>query len=119
MMVFIGLAILLDPVNLFLGCDNRLVKGVNVPYTPGFEGEITLDDTCNQGCSCDVDYEPICANHFEIYFSPCHAGCKTSYKDMENKTVSCYHFCCCSKLLLFVFSPLTLKLVKLRPYVVP
>lgn len=87
MMVFIGLAILLDPVNLFLGCDNRLVKGVNVPYTQGFEGEITLDGTCNKDCNCDVDYEPVCANYVEIYFSPCHAGCKSSFKDAENRTV--------------------------------
>lgn len=37
-----------------------------------------LTTNCNSNCSCDgVHYSPVCHKPTgQIYFSPCHAGCK-------------------------------------------
>lgn len=69
----------------FLGCDNVAMAGATIPYSAnsstwlGHQGgekfQINLTDSCNFGCSCDInDVQPVCANGL-TYFSPCHAGC--------------------------------------------
>ena len=42
----------------------------------GGKFEINLTDSCNFGCSCDMnDVQPVCGANGLTYFSPCHAGC--------------------------------------------
>jgi len=52
----------------------------------GGKFEINLTDSCNFGCSCDMnDVQPVCGANGLTYFSPCHAGC-TSLLSSDNYT---------------------------------
>ena len=45
-----------------------------------FLGSVELDAACNAGCGCSqVDYNPVCGRDNVMYYSPCYAGCSTSY----------------------------------------
>ncbi|EDV19391.1 uncharacterized protein TRIADDRAFT_33605 [Trichoplax adhaerens] len=81
-----------------LGCDSLPFAGVNAPYTShsltSFN-EVNLTAICNSGCMCNkVEYNAICGSDGKTYYSPCHAGCKTSYFDAENLTYA-YRNCSC------------------------
>lgn len=59
------------------------------------DGQLKLQNSCNSKCFCDhVRYQPICdTNAMKTYFSPCHAGCKSSVKTADGG--SAYYHCDC------------------------
>lgn len=58
-------------------------------------GTLDLGNTCNSACHCDfVRYQPVCEHReMKAYFSPCHAGCKGSFRTADNSSV--YTECGC------------------------
>ncbi|CAH1772290.1 unnamed protein product [Owenia fusiformis] len=65
-------------------CDTIPLVGVNT----GYNGStlVSMKNTCNDACSCHSTYNPICGDDGNVYFSPCHAGCKSS--DVESLNYS-------------------------------
>lgn len=58
--------------------------------------QLELSNQCNKNCFCDhVRYQPVCQNdEMKAYFSPCHAGCKNSYRTPDGG--SAFTECSCS-----------------------
>lgn len=58
-------------------------------------GQLELGNTCNSKCFCDhVRYQPVCDTAaMKAYFSPCHAGCETTFKTADDGVV--YTHCKC------------------------
>lgn len=52
-------------------------------------GTMQLATECNKKCMCDqAKYQPVCSKEeMKAYFSPCHAGCKASFKTIDNGVV--------------------------------
>ncbi|ESO83194.1 hypothetical protein LOTGIDRAFT_92173, partial [Lottia gigantea] len=67
----------------FLGCENLKIAGATLPYFNSSGHKIfdpNLTSTCNENCDCsNTVLEPICGINGITYFSPCHAGCTTSF----------------------------------------
>ncbi|KPJ00330.1 Solute carrier organic anion transporter family member 4A1 [Papilio xuthus] len=62
-----------------LSCDDYPFAGVTVPYnSPSISGDSVLLAQCNSVCGCeDAPYAPVCGRDGLVYYSPCHAGCRT------------------------------------------
>lgn len=47
--------------------------------------QLDLGNQCNKNCYCEqARYQPVCdQNDMKAYFSPCHAGCKNSFKTVD------------------------------------
>ncbi|KXJ27791.1 solute carrier organic anion transporter family member 4C1 [Exaiptasia diaphana] len=72
---------------LFINCDSLPIVGVNIPYANS--SSYGLKSSCNNGCTCpDTNYKPVCAESI-TYYSPCHAGCKTDFKNGSFGNCSC------------------------------
>ncbi|KAH8021696.1 hypothetical protein HPB51_016092 [Rhipicephalus microplus] len=72
---------------MFIGCESPTIAGV----TPGSNLSATsLLEKCNVDCNCNTQiYEPVCSsNKMMSYFSPCHAGCRTTGTSPMNVTVN-------------------------------
>lgn len=80
---------------LFLTCNPLLFAGVNMAYdtnATSMSGWHSLVDSCNVECECrNVAYNPVCSHDNVMYYSPCHAGCRSMSDDGETK-----HFYNCS-----------------------
>ncbi|XP_077488076.1 solute carrier organic anion transporter family member 74D-like [Amblyomma americanum] len=77
---------------MFIGCESPVIAGV----TPGKDViSRSLLDTCNVDCNCNTHiYEPVCSSNRMIsYFSPCHAGCRSTGMTSSNMTI--YKGCSC------------------------
>ncbi|KAL3201055.1 hypothetical protein MRX96_043150 [Rhipicephalus microplus] len=77
---------------MFIGCESPTIAGV----TPGSNLSATsLLEKCNVDCNCNTQiYEPVCSsNKMMSYFSPCHAGCRTTGTSPMNVTI--YKDCSC------------------------
>lgn len=50
--------------------------------------QLDLINQCNKECFCEhLRYQPVCEpKDMKAYFSPCHAGCKNSYKTIDGGT---------------------------------
>ena len=63
--------------------------------------------SCNSVCHCDyVRYMPVCGEDQMTYISPCHAGCKKEFMDLNGRKV-CRGLCTIriyAKFYYFVFS---------------
>lgn len=76
-------------------CDNLLFAGVSVNYqqpkgSGGYQGSPNMDASCNVGCGCTMeDYNPVCGRDNVMYYSPCYAGCSTSFADDKTKYSNC------------------------------
>ena len=57
-------------------------------------GSVQLDADCNAGCGCStLDYNPVCGRDKVMYYSPCYAGCNTTYAaDRRVECSSCRLF---------------------------
>lgn len=57
--------------------------------------QLDLGNQCNSNCYCElVRYQPVCEqNAMKAYFSPCHAGCKSSFKVADGTNL--YNNCNC------------------------
>ena len=45
---------------------------------------VHLTEQCNTACDCDnIAYDPVCGSDQHTYFSPCHAGCLATSKDVR------------------------------------
>ncbi|XP_054701964.1 solute carrier organic anion transporter family member 4A1 isoform X2 [Grus americana] len=81
----------------FIHCPNMPMAGVTQMYEgsalPG--GHLNLTAACNTECGClQETYSPVCGSDDIMYYSPCHAGCKTvSENPKTGKKV--YHECSC------------------------
>ncbi|KPJ15355.1 Solute carrier organic anion transporter family member 4A1 [Papilio machaon] len=62
-----------------LSCDDYPFAGVTVPYnSPAISGDSVLSAQCNSECGCEgAPYAPVCGRDGIVYYSPCHAGCRT------------------------------------------
>lgn len=68
---------------------------INIVKYNFFSKFISLDSSCNQGCSCSRElYEPICGVDGVMYYSPCYAGCKIEISTHDSKI---YDQCTCIK----------------------
>jgi len=47
--------------------------------------QLELTNECNKNCYCEhARYQPVCEHaEMKAYFSPCHAGCRNSYKTVD------------------------------------
>lgn len=61
----------------------------------GDNHQLELKNQCNSDCYCElVRYQPVCEqNAMKAYFSPCHAGCKSSFKVADGTNL--YNNCNC------------------------
>uniref|UniRef100_A0A224YX69 Solute carrier organic anion transporter family member n=1 Tax=Rhipicephalus zambeziensis TaxID=60191 RepID=A0A224YX69_9ACAR len=77
---------------MFIGCESPTIAGV----APGNNVSATsLLEKCNVDCNCNTQiYEPVCSsNKMMSYFSPCHAGCRSTGTSPMNVTI--YKDCSC------------------------
>ncbi|XP_028914343.1 solute carrier organic anion transporter family member 1B3-like isoform X1 [Ornithorhynchus anatinus] len=91
------LSILTTISHFFLGCENKMVAGLTVPYGGNDRAELPQDilpiSLCNNDCNCDVNHwDPVCANNSITYMSPCLAGCKSTVGYGKNVV---FHNCSC------------------------
>ncbi|EDV19394.1 uncharacterized protein TRIADDRAFT_974, partial [Trichoplax adhaerens] len=78
-----------------LGCNNLPFAGVTSPYGSNSVNAVNLTASCNTDCMCNnVKYNAICGSDGKTYYSPCHAGCTSSYVD-SNRSATIYHNCSC------------------------
>uniref|UniRef100_A0A8C3Q7F6 Solute carrier organic anion transporter family member n=1 Tax=Geospiza parvula TaxID=87175 RepID=A0A8C3Q7F6_GEOPR len=81
----------------FIHCPNMPMAGVTQMYDgsalPG--GHLNLTAACNAQCGClQGTYSPVCGADGIMYYSPCHAGCKSVSVNLRNgKKV--YQECSC------------------------
>nr|XP_021409245.1 solute carrier organic anion transporter family member 4A1 [Lonchura striata domestica] len=81
----------------FIHCPNMPMAGVTQMYDgsalPG--GHLNLTAACNAQCGCLQDtYSPVCGTDGIMYYSPCHAGCRSVSANLRNgKKV--YQECSC------------------------
>ncbi|KAJ8020704.1 Solute carrier organic anion transporter family member 4A1 [Holothuria leucospilota] len=63
---------------VFIKCPILNFAGVTFDYlgNPLELGESNVTNACNMDCSCNDDYDPVCATTNVMYYSACHAGCK-------------------------------------------
>ncbi|XP_062617842.1 solute carrier organic anion transporter family member 4A1-like [Saccostrea cucullata] len=72
-------------------CPSRPIAGVSRTYPS--TGDSSFISSCNSDCGCSTKgYEPICDENQIVYFSPCHAGCKSITTLNETKI---YQDCSC------------------------
>ncbi|KAK3742780.1 hypothetical protein QZH41_013896, partial [Actinostola sp. cb2023] len=72
---------------LFINCDTLPIVGINIPHTNS--SSLGLTSMCNYECLCsNVNYKPVCGDGM-TYFSPCHAGCVTDFKNGSFSGCSC------------------------------
>lgn len=59
--------------------------------------QLQLINQCNTNCYCEhVRYQPVCESvAMKAYFSPCHAGCKSSFKVSDGSNTNVYNNCNC------------------------
>jgi len=82
---------------LLIRCDDSYFHGVNYPVIngSGFSNETACLEA-RQGChACKDIYQPVCAGDI-MYYSACHAGCK-SYKEDPLDSTQHYLECSCSQ----------------------
>ncbi|XP_038597487.1 solute carrier organic anion transporter family member 1B3-like [Tachyglossus aculeatus] len=90
-------AFLLQILYFALGCENKTVAGLTVPYGRNDSADAPQDilpfSLCNNECNCDVNqWDPVCGNNGITYMSPCLAGCKSSVGYGKNMV---FHNCSC------------------------
>lgn len=77
-------------VSFLAGCPNINLVGLSIPYsdTSAVNGYI---DTCQGSCDCtSMSYSPVCGHDNNVYYSACHAGCRTqSSLGQETKYGNC------------------------------
>lgn len=97
------LSLILLPLLLIflLRCQESRFVGISVPYsatnrtttttiTPFLVGNLKAE--CNINCHCtETDFDPVCGRDGSVYFSPCHAGCKSVLPGSQKL----YHNCSC------------------------
>ncbi|XP_048177976.1 solute carrier organic anion transporter family member 4A1 isoform X2 [Corvus hawaiiensis] len=71
----------------FIHCPNMPMAGVTQMYNgsalPG--GHLNLTAACNAQCGClQETYSPVCGTDGIMYYSPCHAGCKTVSENVRS-----------------------------------
>ncbi|XP_067410215.1 solute carrier organic anion transporter family member 4A1 [Emydura macquarii macquarii] len=79
----------------FIHCPNMPLAGVTQMYDQSIllESSQNLTAACNTECGCLREiYSPVCGSDDIMYYSPCHAGCKTSLLESGKKV---YHECSC------------------------
>lgn len=91
------LSLILLPLLLIflLRCQNNRFVGISVPYnapnrttTPFLVGNLNAE--CNINCHCtDGDFDPVCGRDGSVYFSPCHAGCKSVLPGPQKRYSNC------------------------------
>jgi organic anion transporter 4A len=63
-----------------ISCPNMNFAGVTNSYPNENKTDLSIDSNCNANCSCSVYlYDPICGLNNQMFYSPCHAGCRDVY----------------------------------------
>lgn len=63
-----------------ISCPNMNFAGVTNSYPNENKADLSIDSQCNANCSCSVYlYDPICGSNNQMFYSPCHAGCRDVY----------------------------------------
>jgi organic anion transporter 4A len=63
-----------------ISCPNMNFAGVTNSYPNENKPHLSIDSNCNANCSCSVySYDPICGSNNQMFYSPCHAGCRDVY----------------------------------------
>eukprot|EP00794_Sanderia_malayensis_P012244 gene12244-13505_t len=76
--------------SIFIGCGQKEITGVNVPYT-GQSTANGIDSSCRLNCTCNEAYKPICTKaDNRAFYSACHAGCTR-----DNTNGNMYYNCTC------------------------
>uniref|UniRef100_A0A7E4ZU18 Solute carrier organic anion transporter family member n=1 Tax=Panagrellus redivivus TaxID=6233 RepID=A0A7E4ZU18_PANRE len=79
-----GLAALLSFINASTGCESTLTTlGLDL------EAKTSLTASCLKNCACErMPMFPVCDQSGEVFYSPCHAGCKLTQSSLEMFTVA-------------------------------
>ncbi|XP_042913519.1 solute carrier organic anion transporter family member 4A1-like [Parasteatoda tepidariorum] len=78
-----------------LHCPNAKFAGLNhfLPNSSEPSGIPRFKGTCNDACDCSPrQYDPVCGTDNIVYYSPCYAGCKSTYQIGSTKI---YGDCSC------------------------